>query len=189
MVVVPKNIQTYCRSNAWGKNKLQKISRWAYTCFWILHSVSILLGIYWTFFRGIKSSAAVAYPLRGLTHCVPRCSSAYHCCNAWLFALLSHSCQLQPVWPFSSALSLPMRFCPQNCCSEDVFCFSYHSLQTIENVLHENPRISAVSEILNPSCLTPHCQRHFDHISSPFWHLVWKKAERLGHVWMSHMIG
>ena len=37
--------------------------------------------------------------------CVHRCSSAYHCCNVWLFALLSPSCQLRSVWPFSSDLS------------------------------------------------------------------------------------
>ena len=36
------------------------------------------------------SSAAVAYPLNRFDAlCVQRCSSAYHCCNVWLFALLS----------------------------------------------------------------------------------------------------
>ena len=64
-----------------------------------IHSVSTLLSIYW-------SSAAVAYPLRRLTpSCVQRCSYAYHCCNAWLFALLSPTGQLWPVWSFFSDLS------------------------------------------------------------------------------------
>ena len=40
------------------------------------------------------STAAVAYPFRGLTLSVQRCSSAHHCCNVWLFALLSPSCEL-----------------------------------------------------------------------------------------------
>ena len=56
--------------------------------------------------------------------CVQRCSSAYHFCNVWLFALMSPSCQLRPslvllLWP----LSLTRPFCPQDCCSFDVFLF------------------------------------------------------------------
>ena len=46
-------------------------------------------------------------------------------------------------------------FCPQNCCSLDVFCFSHHSLQTLETVVCENPRRSAVSEIFKPPRLAP----------------------------------
>ena len=80
------------------------------------------------------SSAAVAYPLRGLevTHCVFRDALLHttvvmcgylHVTVTFLSALTSLALLL---WP----LSLTMRFCPQNCCSLDVFCFSHHSLQT-----------------------------------------------------------
>ena len=41
---------------------------------------------------------------------IQRCSSAYHCCNVWLFALLSPSCELQPVWTFSDLLILSSLF-------------------------------------------------------------------------------
>ena len=37
--------------------------------------------------------------------CVQRFSSAYHCCNVWLFALLPPFSQLRPAWLFSSDLS------------------------------------------------------------------------------------
>ena len=42
--------------------------------------------------------------LRFYELCAQICSSAYHCCNLWLFALLSPSCQLWLVLPFSSDL-------------------------------------------------------------------------------------
>ena len=41
--------------------------------------------------------------------CVQRCSSAYHCCNVWLFALLSPSWQLWPVWLLCSSGSNILR--------------------------------------------------------------------------------
>ena len=99
-----------------------------------------------TLFFRLKSSAAVAYPLKRFdTLCVQRCSSAYHCCNVWLFAFLSASTSLALLlWP----LSLTAHFCPQNCCSLDAFWFSHHSLQTLETIVHENPKRFAVSEIL-----------------------------------------
>ena len=88
--------------------------------------------------------------------CVQRCSSAYHFCNVWLLCYCHLPCQLWPDWPFSYwPLSLTRCFCLQNCCSLDVFCFSHYSLQTLENVVHENPRRSAVSEILKPPRLAP----------------------------------
>ena len=77
-----------------------------------------------------------------------RCSSAYHYCNVSFFAFLSPLTSLALLlWP----LSLTPYFCPQNCCSLDVFCFSHHYLQTLETVVRKNPR-SAV-------------QSHLDHIS------------------------
>ena len=72
------------------------------------------------------------------TLCVQRCSSAYHCCDTWLFVLLSPSYQLRPVWPFSSLTN------------NAFFCFSHHSLQTLETVVHENH-----TETLKPPCLAP----------------------------------
>ena len=89
----------------------------------MIYSLNIL-------FSCIKSSAAVAYPRRGLM-CLQRCSSAYNCCNAWSFALPSPSCQLRPVRPFDLS-------CYQ-CVSARrtaahwmLLCFSHHSLQTVE---------------------------------------------------------
>ena len=55
------------------------------------------------------------------------------------------------IWP----LSLTTHFVPQNCCSLDLFCFSHNSLHTVETVVCENQRRSAVSEILKPPCLAP----------------------------------
>ena len=67
----------------------------SYSCpFGYLHSVSTLLRIYYTFFfRFIKSSAAVAYPLKRFWRAV--CSEMLLCTPP----LLSPSCQLWPVCP------------------------------------------------------------------------------------------
>ena len=47
------------------------------------------------FLRLIGLIAAVVDPLKRCDALsFPRCSSAHHCCNVWLFALLSPSCQL-----------------------------------------------------------------------------------------------
>ena len=132
--------------------------------------------------------------------CVQRCSSAYHCCNVWLFALLSPSCQLWPVCPFSSDLShWARRFCPQNCCSLDVFCFSHHSLQTLETVVRENPRRSAVSEILKPPCLAPTIIPRSKSLRSHFFPILtfglknswtsWPRLHAFMHLVCCHMIG
>ena len=49
------------------------------------------------------SSAAVACPLKRFHMLrVQKRSSAYHYCNVWLLPYLLPSCQLWPVWPFSS---------------------------------------------------------------------------------------
>ena len=53
----------------------------------------------------------------------------------------------------SPPLSLTTCSCPQNCCSLEVFSFFHNSLQTLETVVHENPRRSAVSE--KPPSLAP----------------------------------
>ena len=97
-------------------------------------------------FRRIKSSVAVAYPLRGLTCCVLRDALLHTTVvmHVFFFALLSP----RPVWPFSSDLS---HFYLQNC----THWMFFHSLQTLETVVCENPRRSAVSVILKPPCLPP----------------------------------
>ena len=84
------------------------------------HTKKMLQNIFWIFIINTPNehfircslefftyySAAVAYRLlRFDVLSVQRCSSAYHCCNLWLFELLSPSCPLWPVWPFSSDLS------------------------------------------------------------------------------------
>ena len=134
----------------------------------------------------LKSSAAVAYPLKGLMHCVFRDAllhtTVVMCGNAWLSTFLSALSSLALLlWP----LSLTRCLCRQSCCSLDVFYFSYHSLQTPETAVHENPRRSAVSEMLKPPCLAlaSFCsQSHLDPISCPLWHLVWKTAVPLDYV-------
>ena len=80
--------------------------------------------IQWVFigpiFRLITSSAAVAYPHRGLMCCV--CSEMLFCIpllymRGYLLCR-HHPVSFLPVWPFSSDLC----FCPRNYHSLDVFC-------------------------------------------------------------------
>ena len=104
-------------------------------------------------FTLIKPSAAVACPLRGLTHCVFRYALLHTTgCNVWVFARLSPSCQLWAVWALPLwPLSLTTCFCLQNCCLLDVFFIylffsSIPFSATLETVVHENPRRSAVSD-------------------------------------------
>ena len=48
--------------------------------------------------------------------------------NVWLFVLRSPLTSLALLRP----LSLTRHFCPQNCCSLDMFCLFHHSLHTLE---------------------------------------------------------
>ena len=99
-------------------------------------------------------------------------------CNAWLFALLSpSSTSLVLLWP----LSLTKYFCPQNCCSLDVFLFfsAPFSANSRPCYVWESPEISSFWDTQTPlrHQQSFHSQTYFDHISFPFWHLVWKTAE------------
>ena len=111
--------------------------------------------------------------------CVQWCSPAYHCCNTWLFVLLTPSCQsiittclsfflqwsvccwslvgIKGVYEGQSGPSLSLTGCfflTETLLTGPFFSFSHHSLQTLETVC-ENSRRSAVSEILKPPCLAP----------------------------------
>ena len=80
--------------------------------------------------------------------CIPMLWCVFiHVTVTFLSALTSLALLL---WP----LSLTIRFCTQNCCSLDVLCFSLH-FSANSRLLRENPRRSAVSEILKPPCLAP----------------------------------
>ena len=81
---------------------------------WMLDKVFVSLS-FWS--REILGSLSTSVFIRLVVFCrcsrcsrcsrlMPqRCSSAHHCCNAWLFVLLSPSCQLRPASPFSPDLS------------------------------------------------------------------------------------
>ena len=86
--------QTICSS----KNIPGRL-RWT---FWT-HTLSehIIMYLFGLFFF---TSAAAAYPLKGLTRCVLR-DARLHTTNVRLLALLSPSCQFWPDWPFSTDLS------------------------------------------------------------------------------------
>ena len=63
--------------------------------------------------------------------CVQRCSSAYHYCNAWLFALLSPSFSFDQSGysPLTSLINI--MYLPTELLLTGFFCFSHHPLQTI----------------------------------------------------------
>ena len=138
--------------------------------------------ISYLFFRLNKSSAAVAFPLRCLTHCVfiPLLQCLVICITVTFLSAMT--CLALLLWP----LSLAMLFCLQNCCSLDVFCFSHHSLQTLETAMCDNPRRSAASNHLVWHQQSFRSQSHLDHISSPFLrtNLVWITAEPLYHIYI-----
>ena len=116
------------------------------------HFIRYLLDFFFT----LKSSAAVAYPLRGLTHCVFRDALLHTTlviCITITFLSASTSLTL-----FLWTHSLATCFCLQNCCSLGVFLFftpfSANS-RDMNFIVHENPRRSTISEILKPPCLAP----------------------------------
>ena len=76
----------------------------------------------------------------------------------WCFALPSHSGQLRPVWPFSTDVSHWQGiYFPLNCYSMNV-CFPHHSLQTLENVVCENPRgINNYQKHTHPNTINTRC--------------------------------
>ena len=117
-------------------------------------SLSTLLGIYYTYFFTYCSSVAVAYPLRGLAHCVFRDALLY---TTVILCGYLHYCHL-PVSVDQSGPSPLISLIHNAFLSTELLmfiCFSHHSLQTLKNVVHENPSRSAVSEILKPPCLGP----------------------------------
>ncbi len=114
------------------------------------------------------SSAAVAQLLQGLMCCAFRDGILYtlvgylsYCC---LFIISNQSAH--------SLLTSTRHFCPHNCRSMDIFCFSDHSLQTLEMVVHENPSRSAVFEILRPARLAPTTIPHSKSLKSPFFPIL-----------------
>ena len=125
--------------------------------------------------------------------CVQRCFSAHHCCNVCLFALLSLSFQLWPVWPLSSDLSHWQLISARRTTAHWLFfCISHHSLQTLETVVCENTRKLTVSEILEPPCLAPtimHSQSHFDHnVSWSSWQYLHAFMPLVAATWLADSI-
>ena len=113
-----------------------------------------LRAVYSKYFLDLLSSAAVAQLPEGWACYAQRCSSAYHCCNVWLFALLSPlSFDQSNPSPLTSLIN--NMFLPTELLLTGFFCFLHHSLQTVETIVRENHRRSAVSEILKPPCLAP----------------------------------
>ena len=112
------------------------------------------------------SSAVVAYPLWRVL-CVQRCSSAYHCCNVWLFALLSTSCQLCRVWPFSSDLSLIMNaFLPAELLLTGCFLvFAPFSANSRDCCVWKSQAIGSFWDTQSALSGTNVHQSHLDHIS------------------------
>ena len=96
------------------------------------------------------SSAAVAYPLRGLMRCLFRAALLH---TTVVMRGYSRDCHLPVSFdqPGPSPLTSLINKA-QNCCLLDVFCFSHHTLQTF---VCQNPRRSAISEILKAPCLAP----------------------------------
>ena len=85
--------------------------------------------------------------------------------------ILSPSCQLRPVWPFSSDLSrLQCVFANRSAALWIFFVFSNNSLQTLDC---ENPRRSAVSEIF---FLAPTIISRSKSLISHFSHLALKNS-------------
>ena len=51
-------------------------------------------------------------------------------------------------------------------------CFLYHSLPTLETVVHKNPRRSAISEIPKPPCLAPTIMPQAKSLKSHFFPIM-----------------
>ena len=125
-----------------GTRKTRRVSVWKKQFHYkaAVHSLNTLLRIY--------SSAAVAYPLRGLMHCVFRDSCVVICITHYRPVSFNQSGP-SPLTTLISNTFLPA----EHNAHSMFFCFfSHHSLQTWDCC--ENPRRSAVSEILKEPCLS-----------------------------------
>ena len=126
------------------------------------------------------SSAAVAYPLRGLTHCVFRDALLHttvvmhgYLCNCHL----PFSFDLSGPSPLTSLIN-NMFLLAELLLTVFFFFFAPFSANS-RGCCAWKPQ--ETSEILKSPCLAPiiHSQSYLDHISSPFWHLVRTKTEPL----------
>ena len=115
-------------------------------CLWNIPDC--FLRIMWTDEHPVNTSFGIhsKYIFDFLVFCCCSLSTSqfYMLCSLW------SSCLLALLWSLSSTT----RFCSQNCCSLDVFLFFRTILKTLEAVVCENSRRSAVSEIPNPPCLS-----------------------------------
>lgn len=97
---------------------------------------------------------------------VQRWSSAWHSSNVWLFHLPLRFCQLKqsahsPLTPLINKPLSPTKL--QHC----MFFFVFHTI-TLEMLVCENPRRSAVSQIFKPPRLAPTVQS-FCGLHSDVW--------------------
>ena len=74
-------------------------------------------------------------------------------------------------------------------------CFTHHSLQTLETVVLENPRRSAVSEILKPPCLAPTIIPRSKSLRSHFFPILtfglknsWTSSTMSGMLWCIELL-
>ena len=173
-------------------SKVEILTRFCWVYSYTVYTLSehffwYLLYLFFSLIIYFLSSAAVAYPLRGFMHCVLRAALLH---TTVVMCAYLHYCHLpvtfdqsgpSPLTSFTTNAFLPAELLLTGC------FFLHHSLQTLETVVHENPRRSAVSEILKPPCLAPTIipwsKSLRSHVSSPFWWLMWTCAEAPDPYW------
>lgn len=102
----------------------------------------------WQEWTPLWSYAAVAHlsfwdaPLHGT---IVKSGNLTYCCLPVSLNQSTHSPLTSLINKVFSPVDLPLSRC----------CSSQHCLYTLDTVVCENPRISAVSEILSPACLAP----------------------------------
>ena len=122
------------------------------------HDIWYLFNFIWylfnLFFGIIKSSAAVACPLRNLIRVVQSEMLLPLGVMCDLVALLSPSSRVRPVWPLST--SWTMRFCLQNCWLHWMFFVMRTILSKIlQTRVWKSQGISSSLRYYKPPCLAP----------------------------------
>ena len=141
------------------------------------HCVCALLGIYSTYW----SSAVVAYPLRGLLCCVFRDALLHTTvvmCGYLNYCHLPVSFDQSGPSPLTSLIN--KHFCPPELLLTGCFLFfASFSANSRDCCVWKSQEISSfwdTQTTLSGTNNHSHDQSHLDHISSPFWHLVWKNS-------------